>query len=174
MKVIVTAEGSNLNAPTSPRFGRCSTYVFIETETMAYEAVPNPAAAASGGAGVQAAQFVIERGVQAVLTGNVGPNAADVFQAGNVQVYLNDESTVKAAVEAFKAGRLPIATGATVKEHAGMRMGRGRGLGRGSGRATFSTPAREEEIAILKSKAVDLRRQLAEVIDRIEKLDKET
>jgi predicted Fe-Mo cluster-binding NifX family protein len=171
MKIVVTAQGSDLNAPTSPRFGRCPTFVFVETETLAYEAVPNPAAAASGGAGIQAAQFIVERGAQAVLTGNVGPNAADVFEAGGVPIHLNTEPTVKAAVEAFKAGKLPVAAGATVKAHAGMSIGRGRGLGQSRRQSTFSAPDREEEIAVLKSMAADLRRQLTEVIDRIEKLE---
>jgi predicted Fe-Mo cluster-binding NifX family protein len=179
MKIIVTAEGNDLEAPTSPRFGRCPTYVFVDTDTMAFEAMPNPASTASGGAGIQAAQFVAEQGAQAVLTGNLGPNAADVFQAAGIPVYLNSEATVRAATEAFKAGRLPIASGATVEAHAGMGMGggRGRGMGRGMQRGPGSaTPdiAREQEIEDLRHTAEDLRRQLAEVIDRIEELEKES
>jgi predicted Fe-Mo cluster-binding NifX family protein len=181
MKIIITAEGNGLDAPTSPRFGRCPTYILVDTETMALEAIPNPAAAASGGAGIQAAQFVVERGAQAVLTGNLGPNAADVFQAAGIPVYLNSEATVRAAVEAFKAGRLPISRGATVEAHAGMGMGRGRGRGRGMGRGMQQGPgtaapdtAREQEIEDLRQTAADLRRQLAEVIDRIDKLEKES
>jgi predicted Fe-Mo cluster-binding NifX family protein len=179
MKIIVTAEGNDLDGPTSPRFGRCPTYVFVDTETMAFEAIPNPAAAAPGGAGIQAAQFVVEQGAQAVLTGNLGPNAADVFQAAGIPVYLNSEATVRAAVAAFKAGRLPVSTGANVEAHAGMGMGRGRGRGMGRGRqaiprAAAPNTAREQEIEDLKHTAADLRRQLAEVIDRIEKLEKES
>jgi predicted Fe-Mo cluster-binding NifX family protein len=196
MKIVITAEGNDLSAPTSPRFGRCPTYVFVDTETMAFEAVPNPAAAASGGAGIQAAQYVIEKGAQALLTGNVGPNAVDVFRAANMPIYLNTETTVQGAVEAFKAGRLGVVGGATVPAHAGMGMGRGRGQGMGSGRGqgmgrgrgqgmaqglnpdprpqTISVTAREEEISALRSQATELRRTLAEVIDRIEKLEKES
>ena len=99
MKVMVTAEGNNLEARSNPRFGRCPMFVFVETETLAFEAVPNPAASASGGAGIQAAQFVVEQGAAAVLTGNVGPNAAQVLQAADVPVYLNNESTIRASVE---------------------------------------------------------------------------
>jgi predicted Fe-Mo cluster-binding NifX family protein len=170
MKIIVTAEGNGLNAPTSPRFGRCPFFLLIETETLALEALPNPATSAPGGAGIQAAQFVVERGAQAVVTGNVGPNAAGVLQAANVPIYLNTETTVRAAVEAFKAGRLPVAGGATVGAHAGMGM---RG-GLRQGQPATAAPARNEEIKTLKSMAADLRQQLAEVMDRIEKLDKES
>jgi predicted Fe-Mo cluster-binding NifX family protein len=169
MKVIVTAEGADLDAPASPRFGRCPTYLLVETETMAFEALPNPAASASGGAGIQAAQFVVEQGAQAVLTGNVGPNAADVLQAANVSVYVNGEADVRAAVEAFKAGMLLLANGATVPAHAGMGMGQSQSLTQ----PKRPTTARDEEIARLKSTAAEMRQQLAEVIDRIEELEKE-
>jgi predicted Fe-Mo cluster-binding NifX family protein len=179
MKIVVTAEGDGLNAPTSPRFGRCPTYVFVETDTLAYEAMHNPAASASGGAGIQAAQFVVEQGARAVLTGNVGPNAVDVLQAANIPVYLNSESTVRTAVEAFKAGRLLVADGANVAAHAGMGMRRGRGRGMVQGRSGYAPPhpapdPRDKEISALRELAADLRQQLADVIDRIEKLERES
>lgn len=169
MKVMVTAEGSDLEAPSNPRFGRCPTFVFVETETMSFEAIPNPAVSASGGAGIQAAQFVVEHGAQAVLTGNVGPNAADVLQAADVPVYLNSESTIKGAVEAYKDGRLAMAKGATVAAHAGM----GGGQSRARKQPTSTVGARDQEIATLRKMAADLRRQLAEILDRIEQLEKE-
>lgn len=170
MKVVVTAEGNDLSSPTNPRFGRCPTFIFVETDTMALEAVPNPAAAASGGAGIQAAQLVVERGVAAVLTGNLGPNAADVFGAAGVPVYFNSEPTVGAAIEAFKAGRLQEARGPNAPAHAGMGMGRGRRAMPGA----VAPASRESEITALKRTAANLRRQLADVIDRIDRLDKES
>jgi predicted Fe-Mo cluster-binding NifX family protein len=179
MKIVVTAEGGDLDAPTSPRFGRCPTFVFVETETLACETMQNPAASASGGAGIQAAQFVVEQGAKAVLTGNVGPNAAEVLQAANIPIYLNGESTIRTAVEAFKAGRLIVADGANVAAHAGMGMRRGPGQRMVQGRSGYaaSNPApdpRDQEISALRGLAADLRQQLAGVIDRIEKLEKES
>lgn len=176
MKVVVTSNGTDLDAPASPVFGRCSTYVFVDTETMQFEAVPNPAISAGGGAGIQAAQFIIERGAQAVLTGNVGPNAFNVFQAAGVPIYLVGESTVREAVEAYKSGQLQPASGVNVQAHAGMGPGRGRDEGRTaplSGPVPTTDTEREEEIKALRQAAADLRRQLAEVLERIEKLEKE-
>ena len=169
MKVMVTAEGNNLEARSNPRFGRCPMFVFVETETLAFEAVPNPAASASGGAGIQAAQFVVEQGAEAVLTGNVGPNAAQVLQAADVPVYLNNESTIRASVEAFREGRLKVAQGATVPAHAGM----GGGSARVRQQANRTAGGRDQEIETLRTMAADLRKQLAEIVDRIEKLEKE-
>jgi predicted Fe-Mo cluster-binding NifX family protein len=135
VKVVVTANGRDLDALVSPIFGRCPTYIFVDTETMQFEAVDNPAFSASGGAGIQAAQFVVERGAQAILTGNVGPNAFGVLGAAGVSVCLLGGATVREAIEAYKAGKLQPVGGANVPAHSGMRggMGRGRGMGRGGG-----------------------------------------
>lgn len=134
MKIVVTANGAGLDAATSPVFGRCPTYVFVDTETMAHESVANPAISAAGGAGIQAAQYVLEQGAQAVLSGNVGPNAYGVLQAAGAEVYLLQGSTVREAVEAYKAGQLSAAGGANVPAHTGTGRGMGRGTRRGGGR----------------------------------------
>jgi predicted Fe-Mo cluster-binding NifX family protein len=155
MKAVVTATGEDgsteltevLGASISPVFGRCPTYIFVDTETLAFEAQPNPAIDAAGGAGIQAAQYVIQQDAQAVLTGNVGPNAFDVLQAADVPVYLIREGTVRQAVETFKAGQLQRTAQANVRAHAGA--------------------------AALQDTARDLRQQLADVMTRIEKLEKE-
>ena len=126
MRIAVTANGVDLGAAASPVFGRCPTYILVDTETMQYEAIVNPAVSAGGGAGVQAAQFVVERGAQAVVTGNVGPNAFGVFQAAGIPVYLFKEGTVRQAIEAYSGGQLSSTSGATVSAHAGMGRGRNR------------------------------------------------
>lgn len=194
MKIAVTANGTDLDAPASPVFGRCPSYIFVQTETMQFEPVENPAVGAGGGAGIQAAQLVVERGAQAVVTGNIGPNALDVFQAAGVPIYLFAGATVREAVEAFKARSLQCVSTASAQAGMGMRpgggmgrgMGRGMGMGRGRGmrRAAFvaptpsappsiSSPSREEEIAALKEMAGTLRKQLAEVVERLDQLEKE-
>jgi predicted Fe-Mo cluster-binding NifX family protein len=128
MRIAVTANGADLDAPISPIFGRCSTYIFVDTETMQFEVVDNPALSAPGGAGIQAAQFVIERGAQAVVTGNVGPNAFGVFRSADVPVFLLGSGIVRDAVETYKKGLLQSTGGANVAAHSGTRGG---GMGRG-------------------------------------------
>ena len=127
MKVSVSSNGNDLNAQASPVFGRCPYYIFVDTESMEFEAVANPAISAPGGAGIQAAQFVASQGAKAVLTGKMGPNAFNVLQTAGVQVFTVAGGTVREAVEAYKGGRLSPVSGATVSAHAGMGRGRGRG-----------------------------------------------
>ena len=136
MRIAVSAEGATLEAPASPVFGRCPSYVFVDGESMAFEALENPAMSQGGGAGIQAAQFVVNNGAQVVLTGNLGPNAFDVLAAAGVQAYLVPEGSVRQAVEAFRAGRLqPIEGG----QHRGPRGCPGRS---GPGPICGHAPAR--------------------------------
>jgi predicted Fe-Mo cluster-binding NifX family protein len=125
VKIVVTANGPDLEASTSPVFGRCPEFVLVDTETMSFESISNPGVNASGGAGIQAAQLVVDRGAKAVISGRVGPKAFGVLQAAHVVVYSFGSGTVREAVEAYKAGSLSPAGGAT--------GGAGRGKGRGGG-----------------------------------------
>ena len=145
MRIVVTSSGTDLDAPASPIFGRCRAYVFVDTESMETTAVENPAVGSASGAGIQAAQFVIQQGAQAVITGNMGPNAFSVFRASGVPIYPFEGGTGRQAVEAFKAGQLQSVADATtqagmgmgpggVQPGTGMGRGRGRGMGMGRGR----------------------------------------
>ena len=195
MKVVVSAMGEDLNSEVSPVFGRCPMYVFVDTDNMQFEAVPNPSMSAPGGAGIQAAQFVVSKGVQAVLTGNVGPNAFNVLQAAGISIYPVTAGTVQQAVDAYKGGQLQPISGATSGMYGGMggRGGTGRGMGRGGGRGmgrgmgmgagAWGAPAPppssaprppEEELSELKDTAQSLKDQLDQVLKRIDELEKKT
>jgi predicted Fe-Mo cluster-binding NifX family protein len=120
MKVAVSATGKDLNCQVDPRFGRCQYFIFLDPETWEFEALENEGLMASGGAGVKAAQFIAQKGAQALITGNLGPNAASALSASGVKVHLVSGGSVREVAEAFKAGKLQEASGATVPPHFGM------------------------------------------------------
>lgn len=134
MSIAVSAEGVDLEAAVDPRFGRCPQYVFVDPETLDFEAISNAAAAEFGGAGVRAAELAIKHGAEAVITGNVGPNAQRVLEAAGVPIYLMSDGTVGEAIEAYLGNRLALSTTST---------GRGRSPGgrRGSGERNGTGPA---------------------------------
>jgi predicted Fe-Mo cluster-binding NifX family protein len=86
MKIAISATGNTLDTDVDSRFGRCQHLIIADTEEDKFEAVDNSNTAASGGAGVATAQVVIKKGVEAILTGNCGPNAHKVFSAAGVKV----------------------------------------------------------------------------------------
>ena len=125
MKICVTATANTLNAQIDPRFGRCSYLIIVDSETMQFEAIPNMAAGATGGAGIQAAQTITEKDVKLVITGNVGPNAFEALSAANIEIMTGASGTVKEAIEKYKKGELQKTGSPTVKGHSGMGRGRG-------------------------------------------------
>lgn len=106
MKIVVTAQGANLDAFVDPRFGRGQYFLFIDTDSSSVEAVANESRSAAGGAGIQAAQFVAEKGAKALITGSVGPNAEAVLKKAAIPAY-RGAGTVRSVVEKFKSGKLP-------------------------------------------------------------------
>lgn len=124
MKVCVSALAGDLDAPVDPRFARCRYFVIVELESMKFEAIPNTAAEAFGGAGIQAAQIVVSKGVDVVITGNIGPNAMRALLAAGVKVITGAYGTVRRAIEAYRRGELKETSTPTVSRHFGMGMGR--------------------------------------------------
>jgi len=135
LKVAVSAISGSLDAQIDPRFGRCQYFVIVETETMSLEALPNPGQGASSGAGIQAGQTMAKQGVQAVLTGNVGPNAFQVLSQAGIRIFIGASGTVREVVERLKSGQLQETATPTSPMHfgAGGGLGMGRGGGRGMG-----------------------------------------
>ena len=121
---------------------------------MQYEAIANPNIALGGGAGIQSAQLMSQKGVTTVLTGNCGPNAFNVFGQAGIQVVVGVSGPVRSAVEQFKAGVLSSASEPNVGSHFGMNSAPanpslprqpktipfgqdgGRGMGQGMGRGS--------------------------------------
>lgn len=118
MKIAVTAEGKELSAKVDSRFGRARFFIVADTETKEFEAVDNTQNLnAAQGAGIQAGRNVAGLGVEAVITGNVGPKAFSVLQASGIKVYTGAQGSVDEAIEAFKAGKLKAADDANVEGH---------------------------------------------------------
>jgi len=135
MKIAVTAQGGDLKSPVDPRFGRSSYLVIFDDETQFFEALENPGQSVHGGAGITAAQELINRGVKVLLTGNVGPNAYYVLQEAGIEVYGVSAPTVEEAIEEWRQGKAQPLNSPSTGSHHGMGgrgcMGPGPGRGRG-------------------------------------------
>nr|MBC8275910.1 dinitrogenase iron-molybdenum cofactor biosynthesis protein [Chloroflexota bacterium] len=74
MKIAISATGSTIDAEVDSRFGRCQHFIIADTETLQFEVVENSSAAASGGAGISAAQMIVGKGVRPGRPANWGRN----------------------------------------------------------------------------------------------------
>ena len=107
MKILLTATSPSIDSTIDPRFGRGAYLIVVDSDTLEWQAHANPGVGASGGAGTQAAQFAAKQRVSAAISGDFGPNAHGALQAAGIAMYLFGASTtVKEAIENFKAGQL--------------------------------------------------------------------
>jgi len=130
MKICVSATANSLDAPIDPRFGRCPYFIIVDLDTMQFEAVPNLASGAMGGAGIQAAQLIASKGVKIVITGSVGPNAFQALSAAGIKIMTGAYGTVREVIEKYKKGELKEMDASTVGERFGISAGKGHGWGR--------------------------------------------
>jgi predicted Fe-Mo cluster-binding NifX family protein len=122
MKIAITSRGDSLDSAMDPRFGRCAYFVILDTEAgSVLKAIPNDAATAGGGAGVQAAQTVIDEDVEAVVSGNFGPRAFDALSSGGIKLYTVKAETLKEALESFNKGEAELLASASAAAHAGLK-----------------------------------------------------
>ena len=195
MKICVTATDRSLDASVDPFFGRCQYFVIVDSETMEFEALENPAISAPGGAGIQAAQAIANKGIDVLLTGDIGPNALPILSAAGIKVVTGISGTVKNVIDQYKKGALKPTTVPTMPTYFGMGRGRGRGMGRGRGlwcrwyphpvsyympepyipyEVPYTEPSREEEIVHLEEMLESLGDELKDVKERLKELSKES
>ena len=109
MRVAITSQGPDLNSQVDPRFGRARYLIVIETEgeTEEFTLLDNSRnLTAAQGAGIQTVKNVVQEGVDAVLTGQVGPTALEALEAARLQIFVGASGTVKHALEELRSGQL--------------------------------------------------------------------
>jgi len=109
MKIAISTGEENVRALLNPRFGRCEFFALYDTETKEWKFIPNSGSLEGKGAGIKAAQLVIEQNVDVLLTGDLGPNAADLIAEAGIKVYSLPEITLEEAVAEFEKGNLAAA-----------------------------------------------------------------
>ncbi|MFP4374655.1 MAG: NifB/NifX family molybdenum-iron cluster-binding protein [Spirochaetaceae bacterium] len=118
MKVVVSAEGRELDSRVDKRFGRAAYLLVVDTDTLELEVIDNaPSTAAAQGAGIQAASAIAATPSHALISGNVGPKAFATLEKAGIPVYRCGDVSVRQAVAAFSRGELEQQRGASVKGH---------------------------------------------------------
>jgi len=120
MKIGITAKGSSLDSEVDPRFGRCEYFIIVDSDSLEFEVIENFSVEAASGAGVQSGQLVATKGVEAILTGNIGPNAFQVLQAAGIEVITGVSGKVKEAIEKYKRGELKSVESSNVNSKFGV------------------------------------------------------
>lgn len=104
MKIAIPIEDYETEVCSS--FGRAAMFLIYDTETKEKKLIDNSGIAAQGGAGIKAAQVIVDEKAEALLTPRCGENAAKVLQAAQVKLYQTEGVSVEDNLRAFAEGRL--------------------------------------------------------------------
>jgi len=90
MKIAISCQDYSLESIIDQRFGRCKYFLIADIENnqiIKTEAVLNQGAEQGHGAGIKASEQIGELGVNAVITGDLGPNATNVLKKLGIKSY---------------------------------------------------------------------------------------
>lgn len=94
-KIAVTSTGGSMDALVSEQFGRCQYFLIVDPETMRFETISNLGEQMQSGAGPKAAELIISKGVEVLLTGHVGDKAEEVLKRGGIKIVDGFKGTIK-------------------------------------------------------------------------------
>jgi len=134
MKISVSARGESLDSEVDPRFGRTAGFVLFDSESGSAEYLDNSAQQDSAkGTGVKAAQLIAKAGAEALITGQLGPNAAQFLRKSGIKIYACSGGTVREAIQTLQENGLEELGDDDIEPGPGKMGGRGMGGG-GRGR----------------------------------------
>lgn len=101
MKIAVASEGKEEGSMVSPVSGRAPYYLIFEDGKLV-KAIKNPFAIGGGGAGFSVAQMLGNEGVNAVISGNFGPNLVTALEQKKIKAVVAENKTAKEALKEVK------------------------------------------------------------------------
>ena len=107
MKIAVPVDEKDRGTNVCGSFGRAPYFLIYETETKKSTFIENSALASPGGAGIKAAQLIVDNQADALLTPRCGENAAGVLESAGIKIYKTRSTSVKENLDFFSDGKLP-------------------------------------------------------------------
>ncbi|MFA7075034.1 MAG: NifB/NifX family molybdenum-iron cluster-binding protein [Endomicrobiaceae bacterium] len=110
MKIIIPTENKDTDTLVCASFGRAPFFMIYDTETEDFQFIDNSAANSQSGAGIKAAQIIIDSKAEALIAYQCGQNAADVLKAGGIKIYKAQMGLAKDNLAKYKEGKLSVLT----------------------------------------------------------------
>lgn len=106
MKIAIPVDDKNMETNVCQSFGRTPYFLIYDTETKESVFIDNSAAASQGGAGIKAAQTIVDSKVSAIITPRCGENAAEVIKSADIKIYKTKDTSIRNNINAFNDGKL--------------------------------------------------------------------
>lgn len=108
MKIGLPANSTDVNSPISDNFGRALYYMIYDVESEETRFEKNTAAMSQGGAGIKAAQLVVDSEAKIVITPQLGENAFNVLNSAKIEIYKSEKGSLMDNIRLYKDGQLQL------------------------------------------------------------------
>lgn len=101
MKIAISSTGNSLESTLDKHFGRCAFFVIYDTESKSIEFIPNPYKETEEKAGIDSAQFVNNRNVSKIISGDFGIKIKPLLDSFKIQMIVikDSEKKIKEIIE---------------------------------------------------------------------------
>ena len=106
MKIAIPTDENTIETSVCISFGRTPYFMLYDSEQKQALFMDNAAAASQGGAGIKAAQSLVDSKVDVLLTPRCGDNAAEVLNAEGIEMYKTGDGTAMDNINAYLNGQL--------------------------------------------------------------------
>ncbi len=108
MKIAIPVNNNNMESGVCESFGRAPYFLIYDTESNENAFLDNKAAGSQGGAGIVAAQAIVDSKVGALLAPRCGENAANVLKRANIAIYKTMNDSINDNIQALKDEKLSL------------------------------------------------------------------
>ncbi|WP_167959223.1 NifB/NifX family molybdenum-iron cluster-binding protein [Anaerosporobacter faecicola] len=108
MKIAIPVDEKSVDSNVCVSFGRTLYFLIYDVDTKESVFLDNSAAASTGGAGIKAAQTIVDNKANVLLTPRCGENAAEVLKSADIEIFKTTSASVKDNIDAFIDGKLPL------------------------------------------------------------------
>lgn len=106
MKIVIPVNNESNNPDIAESLGRAPFYMVYDTETKTSNTIVNPAQDSPSGAGVKAAQTIVDTGAEILLTIRCGDRAFEVLDDAGVKLMEGFVGTAKENIDAYIDGKM--------------------------------------------------------------------
>lgn len=106
MKIAISARGRQVEDLVDMKFGRTEYFVIADENGEVVDVLDNAAQSAAGGAGIAAAQAILDAGANVLITGQLGPNAMKVIKSAAIPAYQAIDGTIEDNIKAYASDKL--------------------------------------------------------------------
>ena len=108
MKIAIPVDEKSVDSNVCISFGRTPYFLIYDVDTKESVFLDNSAAASTGGAGIKAAQTIVDNKANVLLTPRCGENAAEVLKSADIEIFKTTSASVKDNIDAFIDGKLSL------------------------------------------------------------------